>query len=271
MKQVDGMHDGEGCVETSGFGLNLHGASDVAGDAGGAAGAADVFDLASSQRAGHFGLGEVVGPGGAAAEVGFGQGGDGEAGDAREQLAGRVGHGLGMGEVTGVVISDVLVDGVGRGRGVEFEEDLGDVTDFGGECLGGLGPVGVVAEEVIVITQHGAAAGDVGGDDVDGLEGSDVALGEFAGLVGSRAVVVDGAATGLIFGDVDLAAEMAEQFDGAAVGGLKHHGADAAVEQSDGAAERAVGGVVRAEWFFPERSPIGEHLLHFLDWGGQEG
>jgi len=52
-----------------GFGLDLHGAADVAGGADGRAGCRDVPQFPFGQVGGHLGLRQVVRPGGAAAEL----------------------------------------------------------------------------------------------------------------------------------------------------------------------------------------------------------
>src|SRR5205814_2585875 len=145
--------------------LDVHGAADVAGDAGGGLGGGDVAEFSVGQFGGHDGVLKVVGAGGAAAHVGFGEGDHFQAGDQGEEGFGGGGDFLGVNQVAGFVIGDGFFDAVGHGGRADFEEDFGDVADALGELAGAGEVLGVVAEEVLVFAEHGAAAGDVAGDE----------------------------------------------------------------------------------------------------------
>jgi len=134
----------------------------------------------------HFVLHDVVATGAAAADVGAGHFLQRDAGEGGEQLARCAADTLAVGEMAGVLIGHHRIHRahltVQRERGEEF----GDVADLGRKLPRG-GRVGRIAgQQLAVFLQHGAAAGSVADDDVEGAvpQGFDVAAGQRACTVG---------------------------------------------------------------------------------------
>jgi len=139
----------------------------VGGDDGVGVSGEQVLDFPVAELLGGFRLEQVVDAGGAAAEGGFGNFGDLEAGDSGEQLARLLKDALRVAQVAGVVVGDAYLQRISRGDWFEFGEDFGDVAALCGECLGAGGPVRIVAEKMAVLLHGGAAAGGVDDDGVD--------------------------------------------------------------------------------------------------------
>ena len=103
------MADGDWFSMFLEVGLDLGETADIASGDEVGVGGEDVLGFLFAEGVGDFGLVDVVGAGGAAAEVGVGYLGEGGARDHFEQIAGLGGDALGVGEVAGVVVGDGLL------------------------------------------------------------------------------------------------------------------------------------------------------------------
>src|SRR5579864_3995884 len=102
--------------------------------------------LPLTQLGGGPGLDEVVDPGAAAADLGFGNRDQFEAGNALQERTRLLTDALGMSQVTGVVIDDPTRQRMaGRTRLTEFHDQLGHVTNASAEQAGPPGPDGIVS------------------------------------------------------------------------------------------------------------------------------
>ena len=254
VEEFDHVEGGEfflaGSAETA---AELHEAAGVGGDDGVGVGGEEMGDFAIAELLGGFGLEEIVDAGGAAAEGGFGDFGDLEAGDSGEQLARLLIDALRVAEMAGVVVGDADREWIARGwrmtfKGFEFREDFGDVAAFCGEGAGARGPVGIVAEEMAVLLHGGTAAGGVDDDgfDLGLLKERDDAAGHFGGLVFEAGVDHECSAAGLICGGDDFTAFGGQDSGGCGVDVREEDLLNAAGEHAYAAARS--GGGSGARW-----------------------
>ena len=140
------------------------------GDRRGARGV-DRLHLPVEQPRRHLGLHQVVDAGRAAAAVRALELDDGRARQRAQELPRRAPHLLRVREVAGIVDRDRLVDRGARRRQSQFDQRLGHVAHARGERAGARGERLVVhaarVPQVVVLAQRRAAAGDVGGDEVE--------------------------------------------------------------------------------------------------------
>jgi hypothetical protein len=183
-------------------------------------------------------LDQVVYACGAAADCGFGNFEQGEAGDLGEKLAGLRANALGILEMAGIVDGYASLERMALGARREFGEEFGDVFAFGGEALGAIGVGGIVAEAVAVLFHVGAAAGGVDDDgidaglfeDVDSVAGEGERRGFFSGMDAERA------AAGLVLWGDDFTAFGGEDAGGGSVDVREKSALDTAEEETDTAA-----------------------------------
>src|SRR5204863_8895274 len=131
---------------------------------------------------------EIITAGAAATHVGLGKLDEVFAGDGVDEFARLFGDALGVREVTGVVVGDFAIVGRGLTSAATNEirsDDFGDVLDLRAE-----GFAAVIAEQVTIFFEGGAAAGGVDHDGVHVFEGADVVAGAFAGALEIAAVGV---------------------------------------------------------------------------------
>ena len=88
-------------------GANLQHAAGIGGNDQVRAGLENVFCFSPLQTFGHFGFGQIVGAGAAAANIRLGQVNKIFPGDSFDQIARLAGDALGVGEMTGVVVGDL--------------------------------------------------------------------------------------------------------------------------------------------------------------------
>ena len=137
VEQVDRVGDLDRAAPLLDLAGDLEDAADVAGGDDVGPGRLDVVHLAAAEPLGHLGLGQVVGPRGAAADLALFERDELQAGDHPEQLPGLGADLLAVAEVAGVVIGDLHRQRVRRRDRAELDEELGDVPDLGDEPLGG--------------------------------------------------------------------------------------------------------------------------------------
>lgn len=141
------------------------------------------FGFAIAKRFGGVGLNEIVDSCGAAADGGFGNLSEFEAGNAREQSAGLRVHALRVQQVAGIVKGYVQFQRMARSARIKFRKGFADVLALCGKAPGAFGVFPIVTEQVNVFLHVGAASGCVGHNclDVGLLKHLDGFLGEFDG------------------------------------------------------------------------------------------
>lgn len=160
-------------------GLELEQAAGVAGGYYLGVERGDELGFTIAESVGGVGLDEIVDACGAAADGGFWNFGEFNAGDVCEQLAGLAANTLRVLEMAGIVERYAHAQGISRGARREFGENFGDVFALCGEGFGAIGIVGIVAKQMSVFLYVGAApcgVSDNGVDigtleDVDGFSG----------------------------------------------------------------------------------------------------
>jgi len=94
------------------------------------------IQFASAESIGHFGLSEVVGTGGAAAEFGFRDVLQCDSGNHLQQIARLLANFLSVLQVAGILYGDDGVDVTGGANGSQLHEEFVDIHDFCGEFRG---------------------------------------------------------------------------------------------------------------------------------------
>ena len=129
IEQVDRVDDLDRAAAFLDLAGDLEDAADVAGGDHLGPGRGDVVHLAAAEPLGHLGLGQVVGPGGAAADLASPRAGPARGrGSSPSSWRGWVADLLAVAEVAGVVIGHLHRQRVRRRDRAERDEELGDVA-----------------------------------------------------------------------------------------------------------------------------------------------
>ena len=139
-------------------------ATRVGGDNRLGAGGKQPFNFAIAKLTGWLWIQKVVDTGGTAAQAGFFDLNDLEAGNVGEEPARLLVDGLSMSEVAGVVVRNAHGQRMARSLGGEVAEYLGDVLALCAEGCGAGGPDGIIAQDMTVLLHGGTASRSRPGD-----------------------------------------------------------------------------------------------------------
>ncbi len=224
-----------------GAGAELQKAAGVGGDDGLRARGLRVAHFLGKQLQRCFGLREVVNPGGAATDFRVGQFHKFKIRNGAQKRARRFADLLPVEQVTGILISDAMPQGIHFCGKAESGEKFSDIAGFLGESAG-LGVFFLVwRKEMIVFLECGAATGGVGDDGIELFVGKrcEICSCKIARGIADTGMSGQRAATKLILGDNDFAAVGGEHADGGLIEIRKYDIGDAAGEEGDTGAARA--------------------------------
>lgn len=161
------MNDGSVAAKTSQGGLELEEAAGVAGGDDIGVERGDELGFAIAEGIGGFGLDQIVDSGGAAADGVFRDFGEFELGNICQQLAWLRADALGVLEMARIVEGYAEAERISWRAGRQLGQNFCDVLALCGEGFGAIGVVGIVAKQMAVILNIGAAACGIGNDGVD--------------------------------------------------------------------------------------------------------
>lgn len=235
-------HDDIG-VGLSEMASDLQEAADIAAEDGLSFCGKDVVLFSFAELVGHFGLGQVVAAGGAAADFAFWQRDKLQFRNQLQKLSWRRANLLGMAEMAGVVVGRSHRQGMLRANGSQFDQEFRNVFDFVSEGFSQFCR-GRAVQQMPVVFEHGAATGSVDDDRIDGTGSKKMAifLGESLGRLLLACMVMKSAAADLRTGYPNVAAVFLQNAGRRPIGLRKDGVRDAAGEKSDAGSPLSFGG-----------------------------
>ena len=262
------MDDGGVESGATGAGAELHHAAGVAGGDDVGCGGGEVLHFAFQDAARHVLVGNVVDAGGAAAEIGVGDGRQFQAGYLLQQVARLLTNLLGVQQVAGVVVGHALGHRTQRPAQRFLGETFRNVLHALAEATGALGKSRVVSQQLAVALELCAAAGRVVDDDVNvlPLEHRDVAPRQRLGRLAVAGVHVQRPAAHLVARRAEPTAVGSQNPRGGVVHLDEQPVHDATGEEPHGARDRfPAGQVFRHAAGEGPRRQFRQHRLHILE------